>query len=205
MIFLNYVSNLIAGMKVEKRHNLSIVLTMIASFVLAFAYLYGQRIVGQRAPERQSAVIAAPIPVPVPGENTARSTPPPAHTTIISKDKSPVRAAPAAEATPAGGVDDQPLPVIFTVGTRPVVINDDEGPSRREIQPDGILLNSSDKRIALTVVEVNLPTMETTEAQLVLQPNGAMHFGRDWGLKMVSGDQLTLRAAGYQGLTQTIP
>jgi hypothetical protein len=47
--------------------------------------------------------------------------------------------------------------------------------------------------------------METTEAQLVLQPNGAMHFGKDWGLKMVSGDQLTLRAAGYQGLTQTIP
>jgi hypothetical protein len=203
MIFLNCVSNLIAGMKVEKRHNLSIVLTMIASFTLAFAYLYRQRMVGQRAPERRSAVIAAPDPVS--GENTARSVPPPAHTTIISQDKSPVRAAPAAETTPAGSVDDQPLPVIFTVGTRPVVINDDEGPSRREIQPDGILLNSSDKRIALTVVEVNLPTMETTEAQLVLQPNGAMHFGRDWGLKMVSGDQLTLRAAGYQGLTQTIP
>jgi hypothetical protein len=205
MTFLNYVSNLISGMKVEKRHNLSIVLTMIASFTLAFAYLYRQRIVGQRAPERQSAVIVAPIPGPVPGENTARSTPPLAHTTKISQDKSPVRAASAAEATPAGSADDQPLPVIFTVGTRPVVINDDEGPSRREIQPDGILLNSSDKRIALTVVEVNLPTMETTEAQLVLQPNGAMHFGKDWGLKMVSGDQLTLRAAGYQGLTQTIP
>jgi hypothetical protein len=203
MIFLDSVSNLIAGMKVEKRHNLTIVLTMTASFTLAFAYLYRQRIVAQRAPERQSAVIAASIPVP--GENTARSTPPPAHTTIISQDKSPVRAAPAAEATPAGSADDQPLPVIFTVGTRPVVINDDEGPSRREIQPDGFLLNSSDKRIALTVVEVNLPTMETTEAQLVLQPNGAMHFGKDWGLKMVSGDQLTLRAAGYQGLTQTIP
>ena len=203
MIFLNYDSNLIAGMKVEKRHNLSIVLTMIASFTLAFAYLYWQRIVGRRAPERQSAVLAAPIPVP--SENPARSTPLPAHTTIISQDKSQVRAAPAAEATPAGSADDQPLPVIFTVGTRPVVINDDEGPSRREIQPDGILLNSSDKRIALTVVEVNLPTMETTEAQLVLQPNGAMHFGKDWGLKMISGDQLTLRAAGYQELTQTIP
>jgi len=192
-------------MKVEKRHNLSIVLTMIASFTLAFAYLYWQHTVGRQAPERQVAVIAAPVPVPMPGENPARSTLPPAHTTIISQDKSPLRTAPAAEETPAGSADDQPLPVIFTVGTRPFVINDDEGPSRREIQPDGILLNSSDKRIALTVVEVNLPTMETTEAQLVLQPNGAMHFGRDWGLKMVSGDQLTLRAAGYQGLTQTIP
>ena len=176
---------------------------MIASFTLAFAYLYRQRIVGPRAPERQNVVTAAPVPVL--GETPAPSMPAVSRNTIISQEKGPVHGTPAAEGTPAGGVDDLPLPVLFSVGTKPVTINDDEGPSRREIQPDGILLNSSEKRIALTVVEVNLPTMETTQAQLVLQPNGAMHFGRDWGLKMVSGDQLTLRAAGYQDLTKTIP
>jgi hypothetical protein len=203
MIFLNYVSKLFAGMKVEKHRDLSVVLTMIASFSLAFAYLYWQRIVSQRAPGRQSTAIAAPVPVP--GERTRPSMPAVSRSSIIPQEKSQVHPAPAAEVTPAGSADDAPLPVIFTVGTRPVTINDDEGPSRREIQPDGFLLNSSDKRIALTVSEVNLPTMETTQAQLVLQPNGAMHFGRDWGLKMVAGDQLTLRAAGYQELTKTIP
>jgi hypothetical protein len=190
-------------MKVEKHQNLSIVLTMIASFILAFAYLYWQRIAGHRAPERQSAVFAAPIPAP--GERIARTMPAAARNAKDSQEKNSVHAAPAAELIPAGSADDLPLPVIFGLGTKPVTINDDEGPSRREIQPDGILLNSSDKRIALTVIEVNLPTMETTQAQLVLQPNGAMHFGRDWGLKMISGDQLTLRAAGYQELTKTIP
>jgi hypothetical protein len=203
MIFLNYHSKLFAGMQVEKHHNLSIVLTMIASFTLAFAYLYRQRSVVPWVPEPQRAVIAAPVPAP--GEKIAQSVPAVSRNTVISQEKGPIHAAPAAEVTPPGSAEDPPLPVIFSVSTKPVTINDDEGPSRREIQPDGILLNSSDKRIALTVVEVNLPTMETTQAQLVLQPNGAMHFGRDWGLKMVSGDQLTLRAAGYQDLTKTIP
>jgi hypothetical protein len=188
---------------VEKHQNLSIVLTMIASFTLAFAYLYRQRIVGPRAPERQNAITS--VPIPLPGETPVPSLPAVSRNTIILQEKGPVHGTPAAEVTPAGGADDLPLPVLFSVGTKPVIINDDEGPSRREIQPDGILLNSSEKRIALTVVEVNLPTMETTQAQLVLQPNGATHFGRDWGLKMVSGDQLTLRAAGYQDLTKTIP
>lgn len=192
-------------MKVKKHQNLSIALTMIASFALAFAYLYRLRIVGQRAPERQSAVIAVPRPVLAPGETISQSAPAVSRNAATSQERAQVRAVPAEEVTPPSGANDAPLPVIFSVATKPVVINDDEGPSRREIQPDGILLNSSDKRIALTVVEVNLPTMETTQAQLVLQPNGAMHFGRDWGLKMVSGDQLTLRAAGYQELTQNIP
>jgi hypothetical protein len=205
MIFLNYVSNLFAGMKVEKRRDLSIVLTMIASFSVAFAYLYCQRIVGQRTPERQRVVIAASRPVVAESGKISQAVPAVSRNAAVSQEKGQVRAVPAAEVTPPGGADDAPLPVIFSVGTKPVVINDDEGPSRREIQPDGILLNSSDKRIALTVIEVNLPTMETTEAQLVLQPSGAMHFGKDWGLKMASGDQLTLRAAGYQELTQTVP
>ncbi len=148
---------------------------------------------------------SSPHPFPLPREKTAQSAPAISRNTAISPEKGAIHAAPAVEATPSGGADDAPLPVIFSLNTKPVTINDDEGPSRREIQPDGILLNSSDKRIPLTVVEVNLPTMETTQAQLVLQPNGAMHFGRDWGLKMVSGDQLTLRAAGYQDLTKTIP
>ena len=178
---------------------------MIASFILAFAYLYWERIVGQRLPEGQSTVVAVARPVPTRGEKISQSIPAVSRNSEIPQEKLRARAMPAEEATPPSGADDAPLPVIFSVGTKPVVINDDAGPSRREMQPDGILLNSSDKRLALTVIEVNLPTMETTQAQLVLQPNGAMHFGRDWGLKMVSGDQLTLRAAGYQELTKTIP
>ena len=190
-------------MKVEKHQNLSIALTMAASFTLAFAYLYRQRIVEQRAPERQSVVIPAPVAVPV-----ARAAPPVAaarQNAVIPQARVQIPAVPTAQVPPPGRIDDPPLPVIFTVGIKPVMINDDEGPPRWEHQPDGILLNSSDKRMAITIIEVNLPTMETTQAQLVLQPNGMMHFGRDWGLKMVSGDQLTLRVAGYQDLTQTIP
>jgi hypothetical protein len=178
---------------------------MIASFTLAFAYLYWQRIAGQATPERQSVVIATSRAAVAQSRKIPRSMPAFSLNVAVSQEKSQVRAVPAAEVMPPVSADDAPLPVLFGVATKPVVINDDEGPSRREIQPDGVLLNSSDKRIALTVVEVNLPTMETTQAQLVLQPNGAMHFGRDRGLKMVSGDQLTLRATGYQELTKTVP
>lgn len=123
----------------------------------------------------------------------------------VSPQPARVHTVTATQATVSGGLDDPPLPVMFSLNTRPVVINDDEGPSHREIQNDGILLNSSDKRIAITVLEVNLLSMETTQAQLVLQAKGMLHFGQDWGLKMVSGDQLTLRAAGYQDVTKTIP
>lgn len=202
MMFLNYVPKTLAGAKVERHQNLYIALTMIVSFTLTFAYLYRPRIMAQRMPERQRAALA---PAPAPNEKVAQSVPAVSRNSAAAQTNVQVHAAPAAEETPPGGMDDQPLPVIFSVATKPIVINDDEGPSRREIQPDGILLNSSDKRIALTIVEVNLPTMQTTQAQLVLQANGAMHFGRDRGLKMVSGDQLTLRAAGYQEITKTIP
>jgi hypothetical protein len=190
-------------MNVEKHRNLPIVLTMIASFILAFAYLYRQRIVAQRGVGQQSVVI--PTLVARSREKAALPVPAVARSTAAPQEKSPVHAVPAAEAPPPSGIDDLPLPVAFNLGTRPIMINDDEGPPRRENQADGILLNSSDKRIAITVIEVNLPTMETTQAELVLQPNGMMHFGHDRGLKMLSGDQLTIRAAGYQDLTKTIP
>src|ERR1700691_2093835 len=104
MIFLNYVSKLFAGMKVEKHRDLSVVLTMIASFSLAFAYLYWQRIVSQRAPGRQSTAIAAPVPVP--GERTRPSMPAVSRSSIIPQEKSQVHPAPAAEVTPAGSADD---------------------------------------------------------------------------------------------------
>jgi hypothetical protein len=190
---------------VGKHQNLSIVLTMIASFTLTFAYLYWQRNMGRRVPVPLSQSVAAATPLSTLGERRARPLPEQSPNAAISPQTARVQTVSAAQATLSGGLDDPPLPVMFSLNTRPVVINDDEAPSRREIQNDGILLNSSDKRIAITVVEVNLPTMETTQAQLVLQPNGMMHFGQDWGLKMVSGDQLTLRAAGYQEITKTIP
>jgi hypothetical protein len=189
--------------KVEKHHNLSIVLTMIASFTLTFAYLYWQRGMGRRVPVLLPPSVAASLSTP--GERRVRPLPAQAPNADISLQSARAQTVSAPQAAPSGGLDDPPLPVMFSLNTRPVVMNDDAGPSRREIQNDGILQNSSDKRIAIAVVEVNLPTMETTQAQLVLQPYGMMHFGQDWGLKMVSGDQLTLRAAGYQEITKTIP
>jgi hypothetical protein len=120
---------------------------MIASFILAFAYLYWQRIVGQRVPEGQSTIVAVARHVPARGEKISQSMPAISRNAQIPQEKGRIRAIPAEEATPPSGADDAPLPVIFSIGTKPAVINDDEGPSRREMQPDGILLNSSDKRI----------------------------------------------------------
>lgn len=193
----------------EKHFNLTIVLTMIIVFTLTFAYLYRQRI---GAPNEPVAPRVGLTPSVARNPSFSASAGPtsqpaqvPAPTTALSPDRSPVRAMPATDSTQSDASDGPPLPVIFTIGTRSVAINDDDGPPRREKQNDGILLNSTDKRIPITVLEVDLPTLQTTQAQLVLQPNGAMHFGEDRGLEMASGHQLTLRAAGYRELTRTIP
>lgn len=69
-MFLDYLPKRFESVKVEKHQNLSIALTMIASFTLAFAYLYWQGNMGRRAPVQlspslsQSVATATPTPLP---------------------------------------------------------------------------------------------------------------------------------------------
>ena len=66
-------------------------------------------------------------------------------------------------------------------------------------------MNESDQSFNITAIEVNLATLEASQAGFLLAKGAQKHFGIDDGLKMQSGDQLTLRSAGFRDMTRTIP
>jgi len=85
---------------------------------------------------------------------------------------------------------------------------DDENRPGAKISRDvyeAIVTNNSEKTLDITVIETNLPTMEKSEAGFSLAKGNQRHFGIAQGLKMLPGDQLTLRAESYRDITNMIP
>lgn len=120
----------------------------------------------------------------------------------------PPSAIPARE-TPPNYYDAADLPVEFAFSERSLYTTEenDEGNminvSKRV--KEGIVTNSSGQPLTITAIEMNIATQDTSQTQFVLSAGMQKHFGTDQGLKMISGDQMTLRSPTYKDLVQPIP
>lgn len=110
---------------------------------------------------------------------------------------------------PQPNYDGPPLPVLFAVTTETVT----RGESNAEEEPSDTssrvklanLSNSSDQPLDLTVIVVDLPTQKSSQASVFLIPGGRQSLGPDAGLRMASGNQITLRSRGFHDLIETVP
>jgi hypothetical protein len=174
----------------------SITWTIILTFAVSFAFLYWKQ-KSREAPTIAAAPIALPQvarPQPAPQLPMAQNVPPSA----AAPAASPARPAPEAN---VGG---PPLPVLFKV-TQRTVRSEESAQAEMVNVAEAHILNPSDNPLAVTVIDVNLPTMETSRTQVMMGPNTEAHVGTDEGLTMRSGDQITLRSAGFSDLTLTVP
>ncbi len=101
------------------------------------------------------------------------------------------------------------MPLVFEAVHNTVYVKEEDADGtthhvNKEIS-EGIIVNESDQSFNITAIEVNLSTLETSKAGFLLAKGAQKHFGIDDGLKMQSGDQLTLRSAGFRDMTRTIP
>jgi D-lyxose ketol-isomerase len=67
------------------------------------------------------------------------------------------------------------------------------------------IANSSDQPLALTIIAVNASTQKTAQVSLFLTPGGRQALGPDAGLRLDSGDQITLRSQGFHDFVATVP
>jgi len=114
-----------------------------------------------------------------------------------------------AQETPSDNYDGPDLPIVFAFSERATYTaeENDEGKLvnvSRQVK-EGIISNSSGEPLTITATEVNIATQETSQTQFVLGAGTQKHFGSNQGLKMLSGDQLTLRSPSYKDFSQQIP
>ena len=191
--------------------NLHITLTVLISVALSCGALYWSDKTATPAP--RAFVPAAPPPV-VPSTESTSPTPRPAIAQPIQAAGGKVQerappAAPKAQEAPPSNYDGPVLPIVFAFSERYVYTaedNDEGNPvnvSKRV--KEGIISNTSDKPLTITATEVNIATQEASQTQIVLGAGTQKHFGTDLGLKMISGDQMTLRSPSYRDFVQQIP
>jgi hypothetical protein len=108
---------------------------------------------------------------------------------------------------PTSNYDGAELPVVFNVVKTTAYVSDDahDGVKVSKDVNEAIIFNSSEKSLDITVTEVNLPTMESSLIEFSLAKGNQKHFGVTQGLKMLSGDQITVRSPTYRDITQLIP
>lgn len=156
----------------------SILLTMIVSFAVSFAFLYWKQ-ESRRLPAPAPPAAAPPVAPPVaPAPTIARAPQAPAAARITQKPAPP----------PTETFEGPPLPVMFNVTPAEVHVK-----------------NSSDNPLAVTVLDENQSTRHTSQAHVLLAPNGETTVGSEDGLNMQSGDQVTVRSSGFSVLTATVP
>lgn len=98
------------------------------------------------------------------------------------------------------------MPVVFSVVKTTAYTRGDEDASYRMTPTnEAVVLNSSDKPLSLTLIELHLPTMESTRFEFLLPAGSQRHVGPEQGMKFTSGDQLTLRSPSFRDILQQIP
>lgn len=181
--------------------NFFVALSLVGIFCLSFAIMW-QRRDGAERPSARPVSPSAPV------------TPPPIATSnpqvpAVVEAPSASIPPPAASAPAQSKYDGPELPVIFTVATRRVYTTEDgsdgEPVNVTKNVTEGVVINSSDGPLTITVTEVNGQTHEKSQAQIVLAQNMQKRFGADQGLSMLSGDEITLRNPSYQELTRQVP
>jgi len=181
-----------------------IALTMVVSYGVTAAFLWWRQppaikvepFVSQPAPPMQR--LAGPPPM-MPRVQPAE----PPHAAPI-----PVA---VKAAVPAPNYEGPPLPVYLNINIEPAHRNRRRSNAGGE-EPDAAkdvhvanILNSSDKALELTVIDLNPSTQKATQASVLLLPRDSQTVGQTKGLAMESGDQITLRSDGFQDLTQAVP
>jgi hypothetical protein len=184
--------------------DLHITLTLLIGVAVACGVLYWS---GKNA-----------TPAPIPSTSPATAFPSAPVAPLIPKpmvaqpiERPSDRPAPSnqAQEMPTSNYDGPDLPVVFAFSERATYTaeENDEGKLvnvSKQVK-EGIISNSSDGPLTITATEVNIATQETSQTQFVLSAGTQKHFGSDQGLKMISGDQLTLRSPSYRDFSQQIP
>jgi hypothetical protein len=189
----------------DNHQDLHITLTLLVGVAIACGVLYWS---GRNAAPAPLASTSS-SPAPLPEAPVALSTPSPVVAQPVARERERPAARTQAQETPAGNYDGPDLPVIFAFSERSLYTaeENDRGDlvnvSKRV--KEGIITNSSDKPLTITAIEVNIPTQDSWQTQFVLSAGAQKHFGADQGLKMASGDQMTLRSPSFKDLVQSIP
>lgn len=185
----------------------SLIITMLVSFSISFSLMWWQRTDprgGLPAPAEITPLALEAIPIPAMRQ--------PVQQAAVREPGGKVRRAAASAESSAAEIssnsEDKPeMPVMFTL-VKTTVYVDDENRAGAKISQDayeGIVFNTSENTLDFTVTEVNLPTMEKSESQFTLAKGNQRHFGIAQGLKMLSGDQITLRSQAYRDIAKIIP
>jgi hypothetical protein len=181
------------------------ILTLVASFAATFAFLWWHRepvlvfVDSPQSVEPQQPPPAAPVrpsmppPKPAPADNDVKK--------VLVKDK-------PADHGPSANLDGPPLPLLVSVGAEQpeYSLENHEGDMLDIKTPNRVeILNTSDQLLAVTVIDVNMPTQKTSSTQVMLPPNGHARIGAEASLAMESGDAITLRSSGFRDMSQTVP
>ena len=180
------------------------ILTLVASFAATFAFLWWHRepvlvFDSPRSAKPQQPPPAVPArpsvlpPKPAPADNDVKK--------VLVKEK-------PTDPGSSANLDAPPLPLLVSVTAEQPEHSLDNGdgatldaktPNRVEI------LNTSDQLLAVTVIDVNMPTQKTSSTQVMLPPNGHARIGVEASLAMESGDAITVRSSGFRDISQTVP
>jgi hypothetical protein len=188
----------------DNHQDLHITLTLLIGVALACGALYWS---GKQSAPAPFASTSSPTQLPRPP--VAPSIPKPVVAQPIERVPERPVARTQTQETPPSNYDGPDLPVVFAFSERSLFTaeENDQGDlinvSKRV--KEGIVSNSSDKPLTITAIEVNIATQDTWQTQFVLSGGAQKHFGTDQGLKMVSGDQMTLRSPSFKDLVQPIP
>jgi hypothetical protein len=186
--------------------DLHITLTLLIGIALGCGVLYWS---GNRTTPAPSASIPPAPPAALPRAPDAPSILKPVVAQSIERASGRPASRDPVQETPPSNYDGPDLPVAFAIAERFLYTTEenDEGSminvSKRV--KEGIISNSSDKPLTITAIEVNIATQDASQTQFVLSGGTQMHFGPDQGLKMISGDQMTLRSPSYKDFVQQIP
>jgi hypothetical protein len=195
---------------VSKHQDLHITLTLLIGVALGCGVLYWSGKTAEPAPRASTSVRATSV-------FATAAIAPSIPTSVLEKPIEPrvergddgAVAGVHAPETSSSNYDGPDLPVVFAFSERSVYTSEEDADGNlvnaSKRVKEGIISNSSDMPLTITATEVNIPTQETSQTQFVLGGGTQKHFGSDQGLKMISGDQLTLRSPSYRDSVQQIP
>lgn len=166
----------------------SIILTMLLSFTVSFAFMYWHGEPKASAiPETLPAtsVVEPPSPRPAPLAN-ARSPLP------VSGPQAPSHAQARADSSTAAA--EEPVPVDIQIWNR-----------RHKGKVEGRIHNTSDHPLSVTILGRNSSGEQTAQLMLDLTAGEEKSFGTDQGMDLHESDQIVVSSAGYQNKESAVP
>ena len=191
-----------------------IVSVMLVSFVLTLGYGYWrQRQESPPTPTAPGRASRSEVPMteraaPAATIGADNGSAQPARLATPAKDETQPKPKSREFMVPPRNEDGPPMPVVFSISSR--VVNDAADSagaaqvgSRRILE--GVVYNTSDQNLQLTVTEQNPETLDISQTQLLVLRGVQQRFGSDDGLKMASGAEITLHSDPYRDQSQRVP